>query len=159
MGVDGAVVRYNTIYRPAKWVLRILQETTKQGFVPCHNGRFEHNLVVFRQADLQTCVNIGPHTRPETFTFANNLWFCEDRPAASKPLLPAVETGGLYGLDPQLEDPTKNRFQPKNAEAAGFGATAWRVDNLKMSKAGVEKRRCFPFYIGLRYANGWLVPG
>ena len=28
VGVDGSVVRYNTIYRPEKWVVRILQENT-----------------------------------------------------------------------------------------------------------------------------------
>jgi hypothetical protein len=50
VGVDGATVRYNTIYRPSRWVMRILQETTEPGFPPCRNGRFEHNLIVFRAA-------------------------------------------------------------------------------------------------------------
>ncbi len=124
VGVDGAVVRYNTFYRPTKWVLRILQETTAPGFAPCRNGRFEHNLVVFRRSEVQTFVNIGPHTRPETFTFAENLWYCEDRPAASKPQLPTAETGGLYGLDPKLTAPEKRQFHPKAPKAAAFGATA-----------------------------------
>ena len=44
VGVDGAVVRYNTIYHPDRWVIRILQETTEPGFVACRNGRFERNL-------------------------------------------------------------------------------------------------------------------
>jgi hypothetical protein len=34
VGVDGAVVRYNTIYQPERWVVRILQETTEADFVP-----------------------------------------------------------------------------------------------------------------------------
>jgi hypothetical protein len=126
VGVDGAVVRYNTIYRPDKWVIRILQETTAPGFAPCRNGRFEHNLVVFRRADVQTFVNVGPNTQPESFTFANNLWYCEDRPAASRPQLPAVETGGVYGVDPRLTDPGRGLFTPENREAARFGALAWR---------------------------------
>lgn len=84
MGVDGAVVRFNTIYHPAKWAMRILQETTEKGFAPCRNGRFEHTLVVFRKADVPVFVNVGPNTQPETFKFADNLWFCEDRPEASK---------------------------------------------------------------------------
>lgn len=124
VGVDGAVVRYNTFYRPAKWVLRILQETTAAGFAPCRNGRFEHNLVVFRRADVQIFVNVGPHTRPETFAFAENLWFCEDRPGSSKPQLPAAETGGVYGLDPKLAAPEKRQFEPKDPKAAAFGASA-----------------------------------
>ncbi|MCE9548152.1 MAG: right-handed parallel beta-helix repeat-containing protein, partial [Planctomycetia bacterium] len=69
VGVDGATVRYNTIYHPGKWVLRILQETTAPGFPPCRQGRFENNLVVFSSRDVQTAVNIGPKTQPESFTF------------------------------------------------------------------------------------------
>jgi len=129
VGVDGAVVRYNTIYHPAKWAMRILQETTEKGFAPCRNGRFEHNLVVFRRTDVHVFINVGPNTQPETFKFADNLWFCEDRPEASKPLLPAAETDGLYGVDPQLQDPAKNLFQPRNERATGFGATAWKSDS------------------------------
>ena len=128
VGVDGAVVRYNTIYHPSKWVMRILQETTEKGFVPCRNGRFEHNLVVFRRADVQVFVNVGPHTQPETFQFAKNLWYCEDRPEASKPVLPVMERGAVYGVDPRLEAPAKELFRPLNLRAAGFGATAWKPD-------------------------------
>jgi len=126
VGVDGASVRYNTIYRPAKWVVRILQETTREGFAPCRNGRFEHNLIVFRRADVRTFVNVGPNTRPDTFTFANNWWFCEDRPSASRPKLPVAETGGVYGLDPRLTAPARHAFKPQNPQAAGFGAFAWK---------------------------------
>ena len=128
VGVDGAVVRYNTFYRPRKWLIRILQETTTKGFVPCRNGRFEHNLVVFRRADVSTFVNIGPNTSPETFQFADNLWFCEDRPSASRPKLPGPETGGVYGVDPKLADPARSDFRPRNPQAARFGAGAWQPD-------------------------------
>ena len=126
VGVDGAVVRYNTFYRPGKWVLRILQETTAAGFVPCRNGRFEHNLVVFRRTDVGVPTNVGPNTSPESFTFADNLWYCEDRPAASTPQLPAKETGGVYGVDPKLADPSQNDFAPQNPAASAFGASAFR---------------------------------
>jgi len=128
VGVDGAVVRYNTFYRPSKWIARILQETTAEGFVPCRKGRFERNLVVFRRADVSTFVNIGPHTQPETFTFADNLWYCEDRPQASKPELPVAESGGVYGVDPEFTDAASNSFKPQNPKAAGFGAYAFKAD-------------------------------
>lgn len=124
VGVDGAVVRYNTIYRPKKWVLRILQETTEPGFAPCRNGRFEHNLIVFRRADVQIHVNIGPHTRPDTFMFGDNFWFCEDRPDASRPELPVAESGGVYGVDPRLKPSEEGGFRPENPQAAKFGAPA-----------------------------------
>lgn len=126
VGVDGAVVRYNTIYRPTKWVLRILQETNERGFAPCRNGHFQGNLTVFRRADVQVFANIGPNTRPETFTFADNFWFCEDRPEASKPVLPTRESGALHGIDPQLAALDGGVFQPRNPQASPFGATAWR---------------------------------
>lgn len=125
VGVDGALVRYNTIYRPDKWVLRILQETTEPGFAPCRHGRFERNLVVYRRADVSSHVNIGPHTAAETFVFADNLWYCEDRPQASRPELPAAETGGVYGIDPQLAPLDEGRLRPQNPQAAPFGAAAW----------------------------------
>jgi hypothetical protein len=100
VGVDGATVRYNTFYHPDKWVVRVLQETTADGFVPCRNGRFEHNLVVFRRDRLQTAVNVGRGTEPATFSFRDNLWYCEDAPARSRPDLPVAEQGGVSGVDP-----------------------------------------------------------
>jgi hypothetical protein len=126
VGLQGAVVRYNTMYRPRKWVLRILQENMSEGFPACCDGRFEHNLIVFLRGDGGGLVNIGPHTRPETFRFAHNWWYCEDQPAASRPVLPAPETDGVYGVDPQLLAPTRNDFRPRNPKAAEFGASAWR---------------------------------
>jgi hypothetical protein len=122
----GGVVRYNTIYRPKKWVLRILQENTRTGFPSTADGRFERNLVVFRRGELSEIANIGPHTRPETFHFADNWWYCEDRPAASRPALPAAESGGVYGIDPKLAAPERNDFRPLDPRAAAFGALAWK---------------------------------
>ncbi len=124
VGVDGAVFRYNTIYRPRRWILRILQETTEPGFVPCRNVRFEHNLIVFRHSEVRAPVNIGPNTAPKSFVFANNFWYCEDRPAASRVPLPTAERGGVYGVDPRLAAPAEGLFQPREPRASGFGATA-----------------------------------
>jgi hypothetical protein len=119
--VDGAVVRFNTIYRPQRWIVRILQETTEAGFVPSRNGRFENNLIVYRRSDVREIVNVGPKTAPETFTFAKNHWYCEDRPGASRPELPAREEGGVYGVDPKVE--VKEGVVVK-AAAEGAGANA-----------------------------------
>ncbi len=128
VGVDGAVVRYNTIYRPETWVVRILQETRATGFAPCRNGRFEHNLIVFRRSDLRTYVNIGPDTAPETFRFSNNFWYCEDRPEASKPQLPVPEQDGVYGRDPRLDAASSKQLKPQDPVAARYGASAWQPD-------------------------------
>lgn len=111
VGVDGATVRYNTIYRPGRYAIRILQEKTDAGFVPSRNGAFERNVVVFRSdAWASGGVNVGPNTAPKSFTFTDNLWYCEDRPDRSRPILPAAETGGLVGMNPQFTDPAKYDF-------------------------------------------------
>ncbi|MBL9127563.1 MAG: hypothetical protein JNL97_07950 [Verrucomicrobiales bacterium] len=105
VGVDGAEVRYNTIYRPGRWAIRILQETTAAGFVPSRNGRFTDNLVVFHSSQWAAGgVNVGGGTAPSTFRFSRNAWYCLDRPTASRPSLPVAETEGTYGIAPVFED-------------------------------------------------------
>lgn len=96
-GVDGAEFTGNTVIRPKKWIFRILKETTADGFPPPRNVRITGNTIVFRQAEVATAVNIGAHTAPETFTFAGNHWYAEDRPEASKPALPVEEKDARYG--------------------------------------------------------------
>jgi len=124
-GVDGAVIRFNTIVRPEKYALRILQENTGEGFVPCRKGTFESNIVVFN-SEKWGGVNVGPNTAAESFTFAKNWWHCEDRPERSKPSLPVAEAGGEYGRDPQFRDAAKKDFRPAaGTPAATRGADAW----------------------------------
>ena len=125
VGVDGATVRYNTIVRPERWVVRILQENAADGMVPSRNGRFEHNLVVFRGGQVREAVNVGPKTLPASFTFRENLWYCEDRPDRSRPNLPAPEEGGVYGIDPTLTlRPDGSPSAPSTEGAKEFGADA-----------------------------------
>lgn len=128
VGVDGAIVRYNTLYRPGRWAVRILQETTAEGFVPCRNGRFTDNIVVFRSSEWASGgVNIGANTAPESFAFARNLWYCEDDPARSRPSLPVEENDGVYGVNPRLTDPAGGDFSlQEGSPAQGKGATSLR---------------------------------
>ncbi len=119
VGVDGAVVRFNTIYRPGRWALRILQETRAPGFVPSRNGEFSDNVIVFRAGKWAGAVNVGPGTAPGTFRFARNFWYAEDRPGRSRPELPAKEENGVYGKDPQLADPEKGDFRLRPEGPAG----------------------------------------
>jgi Right handed beta helix region len=101
VGVDGATVRRNTIERPGRWAIRILQENKAPGFVPSRNGEFTDNVVIFDSARWsEGGVNIGGGTAPETFKFARNWWYCADRPDRSLPKLPAAEVDGVYGRDP-----------------------------------------------------------
>ncbi|MBN2270914.1 MAG: right-handed parallel beta-helix repeat-containing protein, partial [Sedimentisphaerales bacterium] len=79
---DGGYVHHNTIILPEKWILRILQETTDPKFKPCRDGLFEQNLIIY-DSKVQTFVNVGPRTDPQTFIFRNNAW--RDLDGARKP--------------------------------------------------------------------------
>lgn len=126
VGVDGANVRFNTIYRPGRWAIRILQETNTPDFVPSRKGIFEGNLIVFRSESWASGgVNIGGGTDPKSFRFNRNFWFCEDRPDRSKPNLPTEEKDGIYGIDPKLVDPSKGNFDVNiSSIAKKYGAGA-----------------------------------
>lgn len=102
VGSEDCLASFNTIYRPTAWVLRILQENRNEGFAPSRNGVFSRNLVVWRYRDLREIANVGRWTAPETFRFENNWWYCEDRPAASKPTLPTADQQPVVGQDPGL---------------------------------------------------------
>jgi hypothetical protein len=115
VGVDRAVVRFNTIERPGRWVARILQETRDADFVACRGGEFTDNLILYEgNRTAAPLVNVGAGTAPETFIFARNAWLNLDDPASSRPALPVPETGGHYDL-------------PLNEAAIMAGAAA-RVD-------------------------------
>ena len=114
VGVDGAVVRFNTIYRPRRWAMRVLQETTAPNFVPCRNVMWSDNIIVFDSKTwLENGVNIGPKTAPETFQFARNWWFDRENPAQSRPNwwdLPP-DTTGRFGENPMLVAPDTGDFR------------------------------------------------
>ena len=111
VGVDGAVVRHNTFYRPMRWALRILQETREPGFVASRGGRFTDNLIAYRAGEMGQPVNIGPNTSPESFVIARNAWYCLDDSARSRPKLPIEEVDGVYGTEPQFQDVEKGDFR------------------------------------------------
>lgn len=103
VGAVNCEVVNNTIIRPTRWAIRILQETTEPDFLPCGNNIFRNNIVVFATTG-QPAINIGTNTAPETFTFSNNLWFNPDDPAWSGPNTPVTEPDRILNLDPQFAD-------------------------------------------------------
>jgi hypothetical protein len=115
VSVDGSTFRFNTVYRPTGWVLRILQENRTEGFIPCRGGIVADNLILFRSDELRAFVNIGPDTAPETFRFERNLWYALDNPSASAPDLPSERVHGVVGVDPKLTDPAAGDFGPTAA--------------------------------------------
>lgn len=118
----GGHVHHNTIVFPEKWVLRILQETSDERFLPCQGGIFEHNLIVLDRR-VGPVVNVGPRTRPESFVFRRNAWFQTDGQA--RPALPGVEEGGVYQVDPEMDFETL-RATSRDARLMGMGADHYR---------------------------------
>jgi formylglycine-generating enzyme len=157
VGIDCASVRFNSIYHPKRWAVRILQENREPGFVPSRNGEFSDNLVAFDSHDWgEGGVNIGPGTAPETFTFARNWWYCLDAPARSRPKLPVEEADGVYGKNPLFRDAEHGdvRLQPGTA-ANRVGADS--LTNLFRSsfqglKAGDQRQ-----FAGIPFC--WCPPG
>jgi hypothetical protein len=96
----------NTIYQPDNWVLRILQETTNPGFLPCSQNEFRNN-IVYLSEDI-TEVNIGPETEPASFIFTNNLWFNESN-GGWTPGLPVIDSNQVIA-DPLFTDPFSEDF-------------------------------------------------
>jgi hypothetical protein len=130
VGVDGATVRHNTFYRPTRWLIRILQENQDPKLAPSRNGTFTGNIIALEAGKLSTLVNVGPKTSPDTFRFTGNFWYCLDMPERTRRVvqLPAAETDGVYGQDPQFRKPAEGdlelnvdsparRFGPRPAEA------------------------------------------
>jgi hypothetical protein len=118
VGVDGAKVRHNTIYKPRRWALRILQETRDAAFVPSRRGEFTDNVIVFETRGWGGAANVGPGTAPETFRFARNVWYAADDPGRSRQRLPSVEEGAVEGRDPLLADPEKGDFRVRQGSPA-----------------------------------------
>lgn len=111
VGCDGCAFIHNTIIEPQTWVARILQETVDARFVPCRNGLFANNLIVFDTADLRTFVNVGGDTAPETFTFRSNLWWARDDPSFTGPTLGdglMPERDPITPIDPGLNAEGRN---------------------------------------------------
>ncbi|MBI4877063.1 MAG: right-handed parallel beta-helix repeat-containing protein [Acidobacteria bacterium] len=126
VGCDGCVFAQNTVIERRTWVARILQETTGSRFVPSRNGLFVNNLMVLKEGDLRTFVNVGPGTAPETFEFASNLWYALDRGAGwGGPVYPneiPPETGSVIQSDPGLVDRAGGDFRiPHGSPAEGAG--------------------------------------
>lgn len=101
----------NTIIKPDKWVFRVLQENVDpQRFVLNGDNTFRNNLVV-TDARLSAVANIGPDTRPESYTVDHNLWFDIDRPDVFRLEDIIFDARSVWALDPRLEDATGDEFK------------------------------------------------
>lgn len=120
VGSVRVLVENNTIWRPGRWAVRILQETVDTArFLAAGESVFANNIVVVDQ-NLARLVNVGPNTRPETFVFTNNLFFSLDDPAPAWDQLPGLVFDNLWDMNPQLTDTTYFRLS-HTSPAIGSG--------------------------------------
>ncbi len=122
VGAVEVEVAHNTLYRPERWAIRILQETVDSSrFFPCGNNTFRNNIVVLSNANPMA-INIGPNTAPQTFTFSNNLWFHADNPNWAGPNTPVAEPNRILNQNPMFQDPNNDNLAiPPTSPAAGQG--------------------------------------
>ena len=83
---------------------RIVEEHPERGVGT--GGYFVNNVVVFASSRLRGFVDVGPRSRPATFTFGWNLWYAVDDESFAGPEytdgLPA-ETNAIVGRNPLLD--------------------------------------------------------
>jgi len=112
VGCVNVEVINNTIIKPEKWAIRILQETVDESrFYKSSNCKFENNIVYI--GNLNTTINIGPNTAPETFIFKNNLWYNYQNTNWSGPNLPTPDPNQIINVDPLFEDLINYNFRLK----------------------------------------------
>jgi hypothetical protein len=131
VGVDGASVRFNTIYRPERYPVRILREKSEPGFLLTRDGHFENNIVIAPASNWPgNLINVGVGTAPETFTFARNLWYCDQSSDRRAPKLPVVEQESMAGVDPMFIDAKNGNLDVSpDSPALDRGAHALQVES------------------------------
>lgn len=116
VGCINSNVVNNTIYKPGRWVVRILQENTNPRFIQCSENTFSNNLIYYGNVSVET--NIGGNTQPETFRFANNFWFNFAADTKRHPVVPVKDSTIVYGTNPDFMDLEKGNFRLKNDSPA-----------------------------------------
>lgn len=138
----------NTIYKPGRWVIRILQENRDTiRFIKCRNNIFRNNIICIDE-QVRTACSIGAGTAPETFEFSNNLWFHANNSTWPGPQLPVQEKDGLTGKDPVFKNVVKEDFSiTVNSPAAGAGLFIQQPEKDYAGKTFLPKRAIGAFEI------------
>ncbi len=100
----GSYIHHNTCYKPALWIIRLLNENAALG--ENQNGRFEHNLFVYDSVVQGEFVNLSNSGRVDipSFSFHHNAYFQTDGDAENLPNVPVQETERVDQVDPELID-------------------------------------------------------
>jgi len=120
----------NTIIRPVKYAVRILQDNNMTQ--PCANNTFRNNIVVFPNTG-SAAVNIGVGTDANSFVFSNNLWFNPDNSLWAGPTLPYTEPGQILNKDPQFSDALYHLQSTSPAISKGYAVLKPTTDYFSLS--------------------------
>ncbi len=110
VGCQYGLFAHNTVYLPEKWALRILQENREKRFIKSSHNIIANNIFVIDQR-VSTLVNIGPDTQPETFVFANNLWYHQDNENFSRIDLPGTSQNNYVQQEPHFIQAQEGNFK------------------------------------------------
>jgi len=100
--IDNSVFHHNFIYRPTKWVRRILHDDSGDKN-KIQKGAFTDNVVVWQQGDVSVFENLSVNAKIDQFVSARNTWFNETNPAHSRPETSVKELEPILGQDPGLD--------------------------------------------------------
>lgn len=146
VGCENCLFAHNTVYRPRKWAARILQENNHARLIKSRNNVYANNIVVV-DSRVTTFVNVGPNTQPNTFVFANNLWFHLTDPEFRGPRLPVRETGGVIQQDPLFVDAQNGNFhlQERSPAITAAGSLLQIIGALPIDlpRLGDREERCW----------------
>jgi hypothetical protein len=124
VGCNRVDVVNNTIVEPEVWIFRILQETVDPNrFISCGDNSFRNN-IVYVDDRLRRDYNIGSNTRPESFTFSDNMWYTHETPSWRGPDLSfaGVEPNSLIRTDPLFVNRANENFHlQRRSLAIGSG--------------------------------------
>jgi hypothetical protein len=116
VGCKEVKVINNTIINPAKWTIRILQETVDESrFISCSNNYFINNLIYYKSSSQE--INIGANTNPSSFSISNNLWYNYNNPS-KRPNIPVVDVHQITGKDPLFKNLLDANFNIKTESPA-----------------------------------------
>lgn len=166
VGCQYGIFAHNLVYKPARWAARILQETTGSRFVPSSNNIFANNIVIIDDR-VSILVNIGPNTKPETFTFANNLWHNPNRRLSSLSLpgqvLNNLRQDPLF-IDPQAENFRLQPTSPAIGKGIPLSTISEKVSRMDAPSVGDHEGICWnelptigAFEMGQAHHQDWEI--
>lgn len=146
VGCENGLFAHNTVYQPGKWAGRILQENNYAQLIKCQNNVYANNIIVFDD-QVDTFINVGPNTRPETFIFANNLWYHLTNDRFTGPSLPVRETDGIAQRNPRFVNDESGDFHLlPDSPAAGAGGNLLSIVGelgIQIPSAGDGDEQCW----------------